>query len=332
MSMSSHLSELRRKHQALSEIDRGGATQALQRRPRTSSNSSSRSCISRKKSSGSRLRSRISRPPAGHRRAGANRRARRRVRAGRCRPRDRRPADARASASEDVLDACAASSSRISGRAEAVIGVLDDGQADVRPGRVREAAAAPPPASTSRSALPCSSRTGNGRSSGARSTRWRRPSSISRAGDRIGIILVGRTAARSGPRPRAGARWARVHAGPDRVLGEVGRGRNPDQPGDPARHPLGEHQRDPAAHAGAHQQLRPGGQPRDRVRASRAQSPMQPSSEVARGRAVAGIVEPQVGLAARPRPGLQELRLGPGHVRAEAAEEHHPRRPPRLRR
>ena len=43
--------------------------------------------------------------------------------------------------------------------------------------------------------------------------------------------------------------------------------------------------------------------------------------EVAGGGAVAGVVEAQVGLAAGARPGLEEMRLGAGHVGAEAAEE-----------
>ena len=50
-------------------------------------------------------------------------------------------------------------------------------------------------------------------------------------------------------------------------------------------------------------------------------------AEVAAGEAVAGVVEAEVGLATRAGPGLEEVRLGAVHVRAEAGQEHHARAP-----
>ena len=99
---------------------------------------------------------------------------------------------------------------------------------------------------------------------GVRSTRLPPPVLDQPPGDRIGRVGVVR---RHLDPPSAASRAARrgVHPGPHRVLGEVRRGGDADEPGDPPRQPPREQQGDPAAHARADQHLRALGQPHDRV-------------------------------------------------------------------
>ena len=149
-------------------------------------------------------------------------------------------------------------------------------------------------------------------------------------GDRIGFLVV--LARRAGPRPWPSPSCARcpaVEPGPHRVLGEVrGRG-DADEPGDPRRRAPGEEaarssrpcssRRAPAALRSAAGSRRARPAPSRRCR----------RPGIPPGGAVPGVVEAEEAPALRPRPGLEELRLGAGHVRVEAAEEDHARPPAR---
>lgn len=140
------------------------------------------------------------------------------------------------------------------------------------------------------------------------------------AGDDVGLVGIVR-GTREPPRRHQLAALLLGEPGPHPVLGEVGRGGDADEP----RHPLGpragHQERDPAAHRRADEHLRPRG-PRvedsERILGPVADRAIE---EVAGTGAVAGIVEPQEGPPACPRPALEEERLGAGHVRPEAAEE-----------
>ncbi len=140
------------------------------------------------------------------------------------------------------------------------------------------------------------------------------------ARDRIGLLVGRRHQDATFGQHRGPLR--RGHFRPHRILGEVRRRGDPDQTGDPVRPAGGEQERDPAAHAGPDEDLRTLGQPVQRV--GRVARPVadRPVLEPAGGLAVAGIVELEAGAPPRPRPGLDEGRLGSGAVGAKPPEEH----------
>mgnify|MGYP000884095399 CR=1 FL=1 len=95
---------------------------------------------------------------------------------------------------------------------------------------------------------------------------------------------------------------------------------NADQGGDALGHGFADQKRNPSAHAGPDQDLRPVRQAADRgdgVFGPVADGAVQ---EIARALAVARIVEPQKRAALFACPILKKLRFGAGHVRLEAAE------------
>jgi len=109
---------------------------------------------------------------------------------------------------------------------------------------------------------------------------------------------------------------------PDQVLGEVRRRRDADQGRDPLGPGESHQQGNPAAHTGAHQNLRPHRQSiqhGQRIGKPPADGPL---AEIARGGAMAEVVEAQEGLAPGATMGRQGAGLGPRHVRAKAAEEY----------
>ena len=110
--------------------------------------------------------------------------------------------------------------------------------------------------------------------------------------------------------------------GPPDVLGEIGRGGDADQPGQPLRALQRQVQHDPAAHAGADQNLRPRGQPVQAGQGIVAPAPDGAGGEGATGLPVAQIVEAQKGLPAPPAPGVQKAGLGARHVGGVAAQPH----------
>ena len=99
-------------------------------------------------------------------------------------------------------------------------------------------------------------------------------------------------------------------------------------PGQPLRAFQRQVQHDPAAHAGADQNLRPRGQQIQAGQGIVAPAPDGAGGEGATGLPVAQIVEAQKGLPAPPAPGVQEAGLGARHVGAIAAQEHDARRRP----
>src|SRR5262249_24993731 len=81
-------------------------------------------------------------------------------------------------------------------------------------------------------------------------------------------------------------------------------------------------QHDPAAHRRADQDLRPLGQRVDDGERIIGPAPDRAVLEAAARGAMAAIVEADVGAARHPAAGLERARLGAGHVRPVAAEDH----------
>ena len=109
---------------------------------------------------------------------------------------------------------------------------------------------------------------------------------------------------------------------------EIGRRGDADECGH-ARGPCqGREEHDPAAHAGADQDLRPLGQCVQRRDGILGPDADRAILEAAGGLAVPLVVEAQEGLAALAAEILQRHGLGAGHVRHEAAQEHDARAPP----
>jgi len=135
-----------------------------------------------------------------------------------------------------------------------------------------------------------------------------------RAGDRqVLAVLARRVDHAVGQQPRA---LRRQHCCPHHILGKIGRGGDPDQAHDPARTRQRQQQGDPAAHAGPHENERAGDavHHRHRIRGPHTDGPVR---ERAATGAMAGIIQPEAGLARRPakRGGLQRLRSP--HVTAQ---------------
>ena len=116
-----------------------------------------------------------------------------------------------------------------------------------------------------------------------------------------------------------------VELRPHQLFGEIHRRREQDQTGETRQRADGgemtrQQQRQPAAHRTADQNLRPlrrGLKNRDALGQPVANAAVDKSPF---RRAMAGIIEPQAGASLRLRPFGEKLRLGPAHVRREAAE------------
>ena len=156
--------------------------------------------------------------------------------------------------------------------------------------------------------------------------RWLRPSSISFQvkTDGSGEYCDGRSSRPS--RSQRGAILGR-QALQQHALGEVGRGGDQHQAGQ-ALGPRARHQqRQPAAHARAHQHQLAGGERVDRPPANCRASgrSCRPRSGPTTGRGRDSRSADRRGRSSS-RPGFERHRLGAGHVGAEAAQERHRRR------
>ena len=110
---------------------------------------------------------------------------------------------------------------------------------------------------------------------------------------------------------------------PEKVLGEIGRGGDSDQPGHPVRARQRHIQHQPAAKRGPDQYLRLPGQRIQRGKAVGCPAGDVAVEKVAARQAVSAIIEPQAWPAGLPRPFLDNKRLGAVHVRAMATQEGH---------
>ncbi len=108
---------------------------------------------------------------------------------------------------------------------------------------------------------------------------------------------------------------------PKQILGEVGRGGDADEGGDAMRTRQCREQHDPAAHARADENLRPFRQLVEDGERVALPATDRGVLETSRESPMAEIIEAQEGLAVRPAEGFERQRLGPRHVRHEAAEE-----------
>jgi hypothetical protein len=104
-------------------------------------------------------------------------------------------------------------------------------------------------------------------------------------------------------------------------LRKIGRRRDADQRGDALRARQRREQHDPAAHAGAHQDLRALGQRVDHGHRVVAPAADRAGGEIAAGSAMPEIVEAQISAPVAAAIFVKEHGLGAGHVGAEAAEK-----------
>ena len=178
---------------------------------------------------------------------------------------------------------------------------------------------------TSSSAPPCRMRTGGIDRDRAGQDRPARAVLEQLGGDRIAGGIVRRR-----PRPDAVPiqRRSRLRrqAGLQQGAGEVGGGGDQHQGPHALRSDQRRQAREPSAHRRAHQDQRPLGQPIHHRQGVAAPAGDRSVREVAAGFAVTEVVEAQKSPTASLGPRRQRVRLGSGHVRAEAAEPDH-RRP-----
>ena len=139
------------------------------------------------------------------------------------------------------------------------------------------------------------------------------------AGDGRGIAILAGDVQHAIPQQRLA--FGRRHRIPHQAFGKIRRRCDPHQRHDAFGTGDGRKQRDPAAHGGAHENQRAGGQMIDRRQ--RIGRPL-PDGAIAKrtvAGAMPGIVEPQHSLASRGGEGGEAGRLVPGHVAAKAGQE-----------